>query len=100
MQLKRNTKDGEGGFPASSGLSNLRKHPCLLALHRRGRFAPGAKSEEKRIFSQVTVSPVASSADAGYGGGHVEDNDDDDDEDVSLLICSSTILTENHFKSS
>ena len=99
MQLKRNTKDGEGGFPASSGFSNLRKHPCLLALHRRGRFAPGAKSEEKRIFSQVTVSPVASSADAGYGCGHVEDNDDDD-EDVSLLICSSTILTEIHFKSS
>ena len=99
MQLKRNTKDGEGGFPASSGFSNLRKHPCLLALHRRGRFAPGAKSEEKRIFSQVTVSPVASSADAGNGGGHVEDNDDDE-EDVSLLICSSTILTEIHFKSS
>ena len=99
MQLKRNTKDGEGGFPASSSFSDLRKHPCLLALHRRGRFAPGAKSEEKRIFSQVTVSPVASSADAGYGGGHVEDNDDDE-EDVSLLICSSTILTEIHFKSS
>ena len=51
------------------------------------------------MFSQAAVSPVASSADAGYGGGHVEDNDDDD-EDVSLLICSSTILTENHFKSS
>ena len=51
------------------------------------------------MFSQAAVSPVASSADAGYGGGHVEDNDDDD-EDVSLLICSSTILTEIHFKSS
>ena len=47
------------------------------------------------------VSPVASSADAGYGGDDVEDNDDDDDQFyVSLLICSSTILTGIHFKSS
>ena len=37
---------------------------------------------------------LASSADAGYGGGDVEDNDDDDDQFyVSLLICSSTTLT-------
>ena len=44
---------------------------------------------------------LASSADAGYGGGDVEDNDDNDDQFyVSLLICSSTILTGIHFKSS
>ena len=45
----------------TAGIS-LRKHPFLLALRRRGRFArrnvpretsPSAKSEEKRMFSQV-----------------------------------------------
>ena len=45
---------------------SLRKHPFLLALRRRGRFArrndvppremsPSAKSEEKRMFSQANL---------------------------------------------
>ena len=52
------------------------------------------------MFSQAAVSPVASSPDAGYGGGDVEDNDDDGDRFYVSLSCSSTILTEIHFKSS
>ena len=38
-------------------VASLRKHPFLLALRRLGRFAsPAAKSEEKRMFSQASVS--------------------------------------------
>ena len=79
------------------------------------RAAASLACENIRVSSLFTAGDVlrgeergemdvlASSADAGYGGGDVEDDDDDDDDDqfyVSLLICSSTILTGIHFKSS
>ena len=77
------------------------------------RAAASLACENIRVSSLFTAGDVlrgeergetdvlASSADAGYGGGDVEDNDDNDDQFyVSLLICSSTILTGIHFKSS
>ena len=54
-KIKRKIRNGN--FVRGSLLS-LRKHPFLLALRRRGRFArpsPSAKSEEKRMFSQAIL---------------------------------------------